>query len=99
MTEALGDPYTVFLPPEEKKDFEENITGNFGGVGMEIDVKNRVLTVVSALKNTPAKKAGIKSGDQIIKIDGLVKSRHSRENGNPEVLQHIEKTGFPLSWE
>ena len=31
--------------------------------------------------------------------DGLVKSRHSRENGNPEVLQHIEKTGFPLSWE
>ena len=70
MTEALGDPYTVFLPPEEKKDFEENITGNFGGVGMEIDVKNRVLTVVSALKNTPAKKAGIKSGDQIIKIDG-----------------------------
>ncbi len=69
MTEALGDPYTIFLPPEEKKGFEENIIGNFGGVGMEIDKKNRVLTVVAALKNTPAKKAGIKSGDQIIKID------------------------------
>ena len=70
MTDSLGDPYTIFLPPEEKKTFEESINGNFGGIGMEIDVKNHVLTVVAALKNTPAKQAGIKSGDQIIKIDG-----------------------------
>jgi len=69
MTDALGDPYTVFLPPEEKKNFEESIIGNFGGVGMEVDIKNHVLTVVSALKDTPAKGAGIKFGDQIIKID------------------------------
>lgn len=69
MTDTLGDPYTVFLPPEEKKGFEENISGNFGGVGMEIDVKNHILTVVSALKDTPAKRAGIKPGDQITKID------------------------------
>lgn len=69
MTNALGDPYTVFLPPEEKKSFEESITGNFGGVGMEIDIKNHILTVVAALKNTPAKQAGIKSGDQVVKID------------------------------
>jgi carboxyl-terminal processing protease len=69
MTDSLGDPYTIFLPPEEKKSFEENITGNFGGVGMEIDVRDHILTVVTALKDTPAKRAGIKSGDQIIKID------------------------------
>lgn len=69
MTDALGDPYTIFLPPEEKKNFEENITGNFGGVGLEIDVREHILTVVAALKDTPAKQAGIKSGDQIIKID------------------------------
>ena len=69
MTNSFGDPYTVFLPPEEKKNFEESITGNFGGVGLEIDVKNHILTVVTALKDTPAKRAGIKSGDRIIKID------------------------------
>ncbi|MFH1170836.1 MAG: S41 family peptidase [Candidatus Vogelbacteria bacterium] len=69
MTDSLGDPYTTFLPPEEKKSFEQNITGNFGGVGIEIDVRNHILTVVTALKDTPAKRAGIKSGDQIIKID------------------------------
>ncbi|MEK7621708.1 MAG: S41 family peptidase [Patescibacteria group bacterium] len=69
MTAALGDPYTTFLPPEEKKGFEENISGNFGGVGLEIDVRDHNLTVVTALKDTPAKQAGFKSGDQIIKID------------------------------
>lgn len=69
MTDSLGDPYTSFFPPEEKKNFEESITGNFGGVGIEIDLRDRILTVVSALPGTPAKQAGIKSGDQIIKID------------------------------
>ncbi len=69
MTDTLGDPYTSFFPPEEKKNFEESIIGNFGGVGMEIDLRDNVLTVVSALPGTPAKLAGIKSGDQIIKID------------------------------
>lgn len=68
MVEALGDPYTVFLPPVEKKNFEENISGNFGGIGIEIDLRNKTLIVVAALQNTPAKIAGILSGDKIIKI-------------------------------
>jgi carboxyl-terminal processing protease len=72
MTDSLGDPYTVFLPPEEAKDFQENISGNFEGVGMEIGIKDGSLTVVSPLKGSPAEKAGIKSGDKIIKIDGQV---------------------------
>jgi carboxyl-terminal processing protease len=69
MTDSLGDPYTVFLPPEEAKDFQENINGNFEGVGMEIGIKEGVLTVVAPLKGSPAESAGLKSGDKIITID------------------------------
>ncbi len=67
---SLNDPYTFFLPPVQSKQFAEDMSGSFGGVGMEIAVKNTVLTVVSPLKGTPASRAGIKSGDLILKIDG-----------------------------
>ena len=70
MTNALGDPYTVFFPPEDAELFESEISGNFEGVGMEIGMRDDVLTVVAPLKDTPAYKAGIESGDTIIQIDG-----------------------------
>jgi len=67
---SYGDPYTVYLPPEDAKIFQEDITGNFGGVGMEIAVnKDGILTVIAPLKGTPAERAGIKSGDLIATID------------------------------
>jgi len=69
LVNSLGDPYTVFLPPVENKRFEDDIAGNFTGVGMEIGIKNDVLTVVAPLPKSPAMKAGIKAGDQIVKID------------------------------
>ncbi len=69
MVNSLGDPYTVFLPPEEAKIFESDIAGNFEGVGMEIDVRDGILTVVAPLKNTPAYRVGIKPGDKILKIN------------------------------
>lgn len=69
---SLNDPYSVFFPPAEAKSFEEQIAGNFGGVGMEVDIKDKVLTVVAPLKDTPAYKAGIKSGDKILKIDKTI---------------------------
>jgi len=71
LASAYGDPYTEFLPPKEKEIFESAVSGNFGGVGLEIDIKNDVLTVVAPLKDTPAYRAGIKSGDLIIEIDGV----------------------------
>ncbi len=71
MTKALGDPYTVFFPPVESKSFEEEISGNFEGVGMEIGIRDGVLTVVAPLKNTPAYRAGILSGDKIIQINNV----------------------------
>lgn len=68
---SLDDPYTFFLPPVENQEFADDISGSFEGVGMEIAVRDHVLTVVSPLKGTPADKAGIKSGDQVLKINGV----------------------------
>ena len=67
---SLNDPYTFFLPPKENQQFTDDMSGSFGGVGMEIAVRDQVLTVVSPLKGTPAERAGIRSGDKILKIDG-----------------------------
>ncbi len=69
LTASYGDPYTVFMRPVEAKIFQEDIAGNFSGVGMEVGVKDKILTVIAPLKGTPAERAGIKSGDQIIMID------------------------------
>ncbi len=70
LASSYGDPYTVFFPPQEAKAFNDNISGSFAGVGMEIDVKNGALTVIAPLKGTPAEAAGIKAGDIIAAIDG-----------------------------
>lgn len=72
LASSQNDPYTVFFPPEENKTFKSDITGNFDGVGMEIGVKDGVLTVITPIKNSPASKAGVKSGDKIIKINDLI---------------------------
>ncbi len=69
LASSLGDPYTVFFPPEENKLFQEEIGGSFSGIGAEIGIKDKVLTVISPLKNSPAAKFGLKSGDKIVKID------------------------------
>jgi len=68
LASSYGDPYTVFFPPVESKAFEEEISGSFGGVGMEVVVQDGVLTVVAPLKGTPADRAGVLSGDKILMI-------------------------------
>jgi len=70
LTESYGDPYTVFLTPAEATLFEEDILGNFGGVGMEVGIENDVLTVIAPLRGTPADHAGILAGDVVTAIDG-----------------------------
>lgn len=72
---SFGDPYTVFFPPVEAEYFESEISGNFEGVGMEIGIRDEVLTVVAPLKGTPAYRAGIQAQDKIIAIDGLSTAR------------------------
>lgn len=71
LTDSYGDPYTVFFPPAQAKVFNEDITGNFSGVGMEIgESKDNILTVIAPLKGSPAERAGVRAGDLIIAIDG-----------------------------
>jgi len=69
LASSLGDPYTVFFPPKENKSFSEEILGSFEGIGAEIGMKDGILTIIAPLKDTPAWKSGIKSGDKIIKIN------------------------------
>ena len=70
LTNSYGDPYTVFFPPKESKTFTEDGSGNFEGVGIEIGVRDGLLTVIAPLKGTPADKAGIMAGDVILEVDG-----------------------------
>jgi len=69
MTESLGDNYTVFMAPEDLKIFQEDVAGEFEGVGMEIGIREDQLTIIAPLEGTPAEKAGLRAGDKIIKID------------------------------
>jgi carboxyl-terminal processing protease len=68
MLNAL-DPHSAYLPPDLYKELQVDTRGSFGGLGIEITTRNNVLTVVSPIEDTPAYRAGIKSGDQIIKIE------------------------------
>lgn len=72
MVNSLGDPYTVFMPPEENKKFSEDIKGSFEGIGAEIGIRKNVLTIIAPLENSPAKKAGLLAGDKILKIDDKI---------------------------
>jgi len=72
MVKSLGDPYTAFFPPVESKKFSEDIKGSFDGIGAEIGMRKDILIVISPLEGSPAKKAGLLAGDQILKIDDKV---------------------------
>src|SRR4030066_2488220 len=71
MLETL-DPHSAFMPPNVYKEMQEETKGRFEGLGIEITSKEGVLTVVSPIEDTPAFKAGIQAGDQILKIDGVL---------------------------
>ena len=68
MVAAIGDPYTVFLSPEENKIVEEDLNGTLEGVGIQIGYRGTQLAVIAPLPDTPAEKAGVKAGDFIIGI-------------------------------
>ncbi len=72
MVKSLGDPYTVFMPPADAKKFSEDVKGSFEGIGAEIGMRKDVLTIIAPLEDSPAKKAGLMSGDKILKIDDKI---------------------------
>ncbi|NCD01096.1 S41 family peptidase [bacterium] len=70
MVQSIGDPYTSFLDPDLAKEFNDDMSGSFEGIGAEIGIRKEILTVIAPLPDTPAFNAGIKSGDRIYEING-----------------------------
>jgi len=85
MVNSLGDPHSIYMDAKMYKEFMIETEGSFGGVGIVIGVKDKLLTVVSPIEGTPSEKAGIKSGDQIAKIDG----KDSKEMALDEAVSKI----------
>lgn len=69
LVNALNDPYTVFLKPEDSKRFADDIRGAFGGIGAEIGARGDYIVVIAPLKNSPAEKVGLKAGDKILAVN------------------------------
>jgi len=69
MLKATNDPYTTFFDPVETKSFDQDMKGSFEGIGAELGIKDKILTVVAPLDGSPAEKAGLMAGDKILKID------------------------------
>jgi len=70
MLEQLQDPYSVLLTGDDYKALTEQTSGNYAGLGIQIDVRDGWITVVAPLPDTPAERAGVATGDQIIEVDG-----------------------------
>lgn len=70
MVASLDDPYTSFLSPDDNKRAKEDLAGSFEGIGAQLGIKNKRIVVVAPLKGMPAEKAGLKSGDYILEVDG-----------------------------
>ena len=68
---ALGDPYTVYLDAKANEELSNDLSGTLSGIGVEVGIKNNRLTVIAPIDETPAQKAGIRSGDIIARINGV----------------------------
>jgi carboxyl-terminal processing protease len=73
MVSAIGDPYTMFLPPAQDKIVDDDLSGSFEGVGIEIGYKDSHMAVIAPLPDSPAEKAGVKAGDYITHISDSAK--------------------------
>lgn len=69
LVQSLDDPYSDFLNPSDAQKFIEDVSGNFSGIGAEIGIRKGRLLIISPLKDSPAERAGLKSGDHIIQVD------------------------------
>ncbi len=69
MVSSLGDPYSVFFNPDETKDFTTELDGKFTGIGAELSVRDGILTVIAPIEGMPAEKAGLLTGDKVLKVN------------------------------
>jgi len=79
------DPYTVYMEEDEKEGLDLLTKGKYGGVGINLGVREKKLTVISPMDNSPAKRKGVISGDIIVKIDGLL----TKEMSLDDAAKHI----------
>lgn len=70
MVQSVGDPYTMFLPPTQNSNFQQQLAGQFTGIGAELGLKGKQIIVIAPLDGSPAQKAGIKAGDAIMSVGG-----------------------------
>jgi carboxyl-terminal processing protease len=91
MVQAIGDPYTVFLPPSENKVVQEDLQGSFEGIGIQIGFRRTQLAVIAPLPDSPAETAGVKAGDLIIGIEDKDKNLEVSTAGMslPDAVQII----------
>lgn len=69
LVDSFNDPYTTYMPPTDAAFFDDDISGNFSGVGMEVGIRDNLLTIIAPLSGMPAEQAGIMAGDVIVTID------------------------------
>ncbi len=69
MVAGLDDPYTLYLPPVQNTSFKQTLAGEFEGIGAELGMKDKQIIIMAPLDGSPAKKAGLKAGDAILKVD------------------------------
>ena len=80
LVEAAGDPHTVYMDPDETKEFDKSLSGQIGGgIGAEIGLRSNKPTIIKPLENSPAQKAGIKAGEAIVKVNDEASSDWSVE--------------------
>lgn len=79
------DPHSIFMPPDAYKELKVDTEGRFGGVGLEVTLKDNLLVVVTPIEGTPAERAGIREGDRILKIDGT----SAKEMGLSEAVRKM----------
>lgn len=104
MLDALHDPYSYYLDPQELQRFQEDMRGSFGGIGVSIEAREGSITVVGVLPGTPADEAGLQPGDRIVAVDGqsvegaAVETVQSLIRGRPgtEVRLRVERAGRSL---
>lgn len=72
LTNSLNDPYTIFLDPEETREFYDDLSGSFEGIGAEIGIRDDMLTIIAPLRGMPAEKAGLRAGDKVHAINGEI---------------------------
>ena len=107
LIEQLDDPYALYLRPDDYRQLTERTTGNYGGLGMQIDVRDGWITVIAPMASTPAEAAGIEPGDRIMGVEGestfgwKIEKAVVELRGEPgtSVLLSIGRPGVPESLE